>query len=107
MMPPATSPLPPPSPLGGAKKSALNGFELLRPYRECPGWMNVYNRAVDSGRASLLKALAVKAFALAIAWLPGHTLVGSAVDVANAQSCPLRFTTAAQDRKSTRLNSSH
>src|SRR5947209_14414275 len=95
MMPPATAPVPPPSPLGGAKKSALNGFELLRPYRECPGWINVYNRAVDSGRASLLKALAVKAFALAIAWLPGHTLVGSPVDVANAQSCPLRFTTAA------------
>ena len=32
MMPPATSPVPPPWPLGGAKKSGLKGFELFSPY---------------------------------------------------------------------------
>src|SRR5439155_14704915 len=33
-----------------------------------------------------------------IAWLPGHTCVGSSVDVANAHSSPLRFTTAPHTR---------
>src|SRR2546422_7842815 len=35
----------------------------------------------ERASASRLKALAVYAFALAIAWLPGHTCVGSSVDV--------------------------
>jgi hypothetical protein len=46
-----------------------------------PGWVNVYSLAVDSANVSRLNALAVNAFALAIASLPGHTCVGSAVVV--------------------------
>src|SRR6266568_538959 len=54
--------------------------------------------AVERASTSRLNALAVYAFALAIAWLPGHTCVASAIDVAKAQSSPLRFTTAAHMR---------
>src|SRR5581483_7487933 len=58
----------------------------------CPGCVSVYRRAVDSGVSSVLYALAVYAFALAMAWLPGHALAGSSVATAVAQISPCRLT---------------
>src|SRR5205085_2885915 len=49
-------------------------------------------------RESRLNALAVYALALAIAWLPGHTCVGSDLEAAAAHTSPARFTTAAHIR---------
>src|SRR5438093_9703728 len=49
--------------------------------------------AVDSARMSRLKALAVYALALEIAWLPGQVWLGSLVEVTNVHSVPSRSTT--------------
>src|SRR3954469_4716807 len=81
--------------LGDARHSARNGFGSATPHNEWPGCVSVYSRAVDSGKPSVLYAFAVYAFALAIAWLPGHALAGSSVATAVAQISPWRLTTAA------------
>jgi hypothetical protein len=56
--------------------------------------VNVYRRAVDKGNVSRLNAFAVNALAFAIAWLPGQTFPGLAVEVVNEQISPSLFTTA-------------
>src|SRR3569623_2091343 len=80
---------------GDCRQAGLNVYAVADPNRECHGCASVYSRAVDRGTMSLLKAFAVYAFAFAMAWLPGQAGVGSSVETATAQSCPLRSTTAA------------
>src|SRR5262245_37571635 len=91
----------PPLAPGAARNAVLNRFDWPRLHSEWPGCVSVYSWAVDSGPVlggvlltSRLNALAVYALALAIAWLPGHTCVGSDWLVAYAHSSPSRFTTA-------------
>src|SRR2546430_14796887 len=86
MMPPGTMPMPVPC----CRKSGLNGLELFRPYREPPGCVAEYRLAVDSARPSLLKSLAVLAFAIAMARLPGQASPTTITE----QSRPCRSTTA-------------
>src|SRR3954469_6810626 len=78
--------------LGDARHSARNGFGSATPHNECPGCVSVYSRAVERGSPSVLYAFAVYAFALEIAWLPGHALAGSSVATAVAQIWPWRLT---------------
>src|SRR5229473_7139690 len=92
--PPVISLAPPPVPSGGARKCELNRLDWPRLHRECPGCVKVYRRAVESASKSRLKALAVYALALAMAWLPGHTWVASSCEAATAHNLPSRFTTA-------------
>jgi hypothetical protein len=67
MMPPGTKP----TPKFCGRKNGLNGFELFSPYSEPPGCVGAYRLAVESASWLLLKPLAVKAFAIAMARLPG------------------------------------
>src|SRR3954471_11717220 len=93
MAPPHTFPLVLSASAGDTTHSGLNGFGCATPHSECPGWVSVYSRAVESGVASVLKAFAVYALAFEIAWLPGHALAGSSVAPAVAQISPWRLTT--------------
>src|SRR5437016_14442077 len=97
-MPPAIWFSPPPWVPMGASACGSNGFACPRLHREWPGWVNVYRRAVESASESRLNALAVYALAFAMAWLPGHTWLGSAWEFATAQIFPSRFTTATHIR---------
>src|SRR3954454_11615088 len=80
---------------GVCRQAGLNPLAAPAPYSEWPGWASVYKRAVDSGSLSVLNALDVLALALAMAWLPPQTAVGSSVDTATAHNRPERSTTAA------------
>src|SRR3954464_13124063 len=95
MAPPQIFPLVLSASAGDTTHSGLNGFGCATPHSECPGWVSVYNRAVESGVSSVLNAFAVYALAFATAWLPGHALAGSSVATAVAQISPRRLTTAA------------
>src|SRR6266403_6256453 len=86
MMPPGTLPMPVPC----GRKLGLNGLESFRPYREPPGCVAEYRLAVESAKALLLKSLAVLAFAIAMARLPGQA---SPITITE-QSRPCRSTTA-------------
>src|SRR5688572_14213218 len=94
MVPPHTCPRPLFS-AGVARHSGRNGLAAAMPNSEWPGWLSVYRRAVDIGTTSVLKALAVKALALAMAWLPTQACAGSGIDTATAHSTPSRLTSAA------------
>src|SRR6058998_1545816 len=90
MMPPGNLPIPVP----GGSKRGLNGFELFSPYSDPPGWVGAYRLAVDSASALLLKSLAVSAFAIAMARLPGQASPLVAFVLMTEQRRPCRSTTA-------------
>src|SRR5450631_219603 len=87
MIPPGTESMP----VCCGSKWGLNGLELFKPYNEPPGCVGAYRFAVERAKALLLKSLAVPAFAMAIARLPGH---GSLPLLITEQRLPLRSTIA-------------